>query len=154
MSHGKQFTLYIHKAGVKNGRLRLSDPNDKICLSLSPWFLIPDVDEVSRTAVAVLPSVGTRSLLQSSNALSLQPPRPRYLDEVKRVVSIMESVLSKQEWLVGGKFVLADLAFLLGMTTPALSPWPPVLKVLGMSSYIDKSRFQGRVEGPRPVNAK
>ena len=36
----------------------------------------------------------------------------RYKKEIVRVLSVLESVLSKQEWLVGGKFTIADLSFI------------------------------------------
>ena len=35
----------------------------------------------------------------------------RYRNEIKRVYTVLESVLSKQEWLVGGKLTVADLSF-------------------------------------------
>ena len=35
----------------------------------------------------------------------------RYRNEVKRVLSVLESVLSKQEWLVGGRLTIADITF-------------------------------------------
>lgn len=35
----------------------------------------------------------------------------RYRNEIKRVLSVLESVLSKQEWLVGGKATIADISF-------------------------------------------
>lgn len=36
----------------------------------------------------------------------------RYQNETRRVISVLESVLSKQEWLVGGKLSVADICFL------------------------------------------
>ncbi|CCL99910.1 uncharacterized protein FIBRA_01935 [Fibroporia radiculosa] len=36
----------------------------------------------------------------------------RYQKEVIRVLGVLESVLSKQEWLVGGKYTIADLSFI------------------------------------------
>ena len=36
----------------------------------------------------------------------------RYKKEIVRVLSVLESVLSKQEWLVGGKCTIADLSFI------------------------------------------
>ena len=36
----------------------------------------------------------------------------RYRNETKRVFGVLESVLSKQEWLVGGKATIADLSFI------------------------------------------
>ncbi|KIP08814.1 hypothetical protein PHLGIDRAFT_23327 [Phlebiopsis gigantea 11061_1 CR5-6] len=37
----------------------------------------------------------------------------RYCNEAKRVLSVLESVLSKQEWLVGGKMTVADIPFVM-----------------------------------------
>ena len=36
----------------------------------------------------------------------------RYRKEVIRVFSVLDSVLSKQEWLVGNKLTIADLSFI------------------------------------------
>lgn len=36
----------------------------------------------------------------------------RYRGEVKRVFGVLESVLSKQEWLVGGRPTIADISFI------------------------------------------
>lgn len=36
----------------------------------------------------------------------------RYAKEVRRVFGVLESVLSKQEWLVGNKFTVADITFI------------------------------------------
>ncbi|KZT58756.1 thioredoxin-like protein [Calocera cornea HHB12733] len=35
----------------------------------------------------------------------------RYRDETLRVLGVLESVLNKQEWLVGGKTTIADISF-------------------------------------------
>lgn len=35
----------------------------------------------------------------------------RYQKETLRVFSVLEGVLSKQDWLVGGKCTIADLSF-------------------------------------------
>lgn len=35
----------------------------------------------------------------------------RYQKETKRLLGVLESVLSKQEWLVGGKLTIADIIF-------------------------------------------
>ncbi|KAH8100292.1 glutathione S-transferase C-terminal-like protein [Cristinia sonorae] len=45
----------------------------------------------------------------------------RYQNEAKRVLGVLESVLSKKEWLVGGKVTIADIAFV---------PWNNSLKGL------------------------
>lgn len=36
----------------------------------------------------------------------------RYQKEIIRVFGVLESVLSKQEWLVGGKMTIADISFI------------------------------------------
>ena len=36
----------------------------------------------------------------------------RYKKEIARVWGVLDSVLSKQEWLVGGKVTIADLSFI------------------------------------------
>ena len=36
----------------------------------------------------------------------------RYQNETRRVISVLERVLSQQEWLVGGKLSVADISFL------------------------------------------
>lgn len=36
----------------------------------------------------------------------------RYQNETKRVIKVLDSVLAKQEWLVGGRISAADIAFL------------------------------------------
>ena len=35
----------------------------------------------------------------------------RYQKEIVRVISVLDGVLSKQDWLVGGKVTVADLCF-------------------------------------------
>lgn len=42
----------------------------------------------------------------------------RYQKEILRVFGVLESVLSKQEWLVGGKCTIADLAFIMSVYFP------------------------------------
>ena len=36
----------------------------------------------------------------------------RYKKEIERVLGVLDGVLSKQEWLVGGKLTIADLSFI------------------------------------------
>ncbi len=35
----------------------------------------------------------------------------RYKKEIDRVIGVLDGVLSKQQWLVGGKLTIADLSF-------------------------------------------
>lgn len=46
------------------------------------------------------------------NAERIPSAIDRYRAEIMRVFQVLESVLSKQEWLVGNKVTLADLCFL------------------------------------------
>ncbi|TFK49799.1 glutathione S-transferase [Heliocybe sulcata] len=151
MSHGKQFTLYSHKAGFgpngwkvaflfeelgltyetvwlefdkkqqkqsphidlnpngripmdkydKEGKFKLSNPNDKY--RELQWLFFQ--------ASGQGPYYGQATHFLFNHPVRVPTAAKHYLDEVKRVVSVLESVLSKQEWLVGGKFGLADLAF-------------------------------------------
>ena len=39
----------------------------------------------------------------------------RYKAETLRVLEVLESVLSKQEWLVGNKLTIADLSFVMSV---------------------------------------
>ncbi|KAI0081360.1 glutathione S-transferase C-terminal-like protein [Panus rudis PR-1116 ss-1] len=53
---------------------------------------------------------------QATHFMKYHPERvqsaiDRYKDEVRRVLGVLETVLSKQEWLVGGKYTIADLSF-------------------------------------------
>lgn len=36
----------------------------------------------------------------------------RYKNEINRVFTVLDGVLAKQEWLVGGKMTIADLSFI------------------------------------------
>ncbi len=66
----------------------------------------------------------------------------RYTNEILRVLGVLESVLSKQEWLVGGKLTIADLSFI---TYDSLS-----------NGFAQKANFflrrwnQGALAGPLP----
>ncbi|EMD31023.1 hypothetical protein CERSUDRAFT_120156 [Gelatoporia subvermispora B] len=52
----------------------------------------------------------------------------RYQKETLRVLGVLESVLSKQEWLVGGKLTVADLSFI---------PWNNFATALILADYPD-----------------
>ena len=47
----------------------------------------------------------------------------RYQKEILRVFGVLESVLSKQEWLVGGKYTIADLSFVMYVYTPLIKTY-------------------------------
>lgn len=46
----------------------------------------------------------------------------RYTKEVLRVFGVLESVLSKQEWLVGGKLSIVDMSFVTYVRGPHILP--------------------------------
>ncbi|EIW59525.1 glutathione S-transferase C-terminal-like protein [Trametes versicolor FP-101664 SS1] len=46
-----------------------------------------------------------------SHPEKVQSAVERYQKEILRVLGVLESVLSKQEWLVGGRFTVTDLSF-------------------------------------------
>ena len=55
----------------------------------------------------------------------------RYNNETRRVLGVLDGVLSKQEYLVGGKVTIADLAFI---------PWneAAINRILGADFDFDK----------------
>lgn len=62
------------------------------------------------------------------------PPRipeaiERYQKEILRILGVLESVLSKQEWLVGGKCTCADLVFIM-LVVPSPIPQPSMLTII------------------------
>ncbi|KAI0761930.1 glutathione S-transferase C-terminal-like protein [Trametes elegans] len=69
---------------------------------------------------------------QAAHFLFYHPERipsavERYQKEILRVFGVLESVLSKQEWLVGGKCTVADLSFIVwntSATTLLLKDYP------------------------------
>ena len=56
----------------------------------------------------------------------------RYQKEIIRVLGVLESVLSKQEYLVGNKLTIADLSFITYVPTTSI----PSVKVLGSDSVL------------------
>lgn len=60
---------------------------------------------------------------------SVQSAKDRYAAEVRRILGVLDGVLSHQQWLVGDKLTFADLAFVpwnwlldLIMATPGQNP--------------------------------
>ena len=43
---------------------------------------------------------------------NIQSAIDRYKNEILRVFGVLESVLSKQKWLVGDRYTIADLSFI------------------------------------------
>ncbi|TFK48806.1 glutathione S-transferase [Heliocybe sulcata] len=92
--------LYIIETYDKEGRFSYTDPNDRY--RQVQWLFFQ--------ASGQGPYYG-----QAAHFIAYHPkPVPtaikRYYDEVKRVMGVLDTVLSKQDWLVGGKFGIADMA--------------------------------------------
>ena len=58
------------------------------------------------------PYFGQASWFHTYHPERVPSAQERYRNEVKRITSVLDSVLSKQEWLVGGKPTIADLSFI------------------------------------------
>lgn len=58
------------------------------------------------------PYFGQAAVFIMSHPEKLPSAIERYHKEMLRVLGVLESVLSKQEWLVGGKCTVADLSFI------------------------------------------
>lgn len=59
----------------------------------------------------------------------LPSAQDRYQQETRRVLGVLESVLTRQEWLVGGKITIADLSFVPYVGLGFDSPFPANLHV-------------------------
>ncbi|EPQ52465.1 glutathione S-transferase, partial [Gloeophyllum trabeum ATCC 11539] len=104
--------LYLVEKYDKDGKFALPDANDKF-LQLQ-WLFFQ--------ASGQGPYFGQGNHFLFSHPAVLPTAVKRYQDEAQRVINVLESVLSKQEWLVGGKFGITDIA---------LFPWHDIaLKVL------------------------
>jgi len=57
------------------------------------------------------PYFGQAAWFQNFHPEKIPSAIDRYKAETKRVLGVLESVLSKQEWLAAGKFTIADLSF-------------------------------------------
>ncbi|KAI0685586.1 glutathione S-transferase [Cytidiella melzeri] len=58
------------------------------------------------------PYFGQAAWFKFFHSERIESATERYANEIKRVFSVLESVLSKKEWLVGGKPTVADLSFI------------------------------------------
>ena len=58
------------------------------------------------------PYFGQSAWFQKFHSEKLPSAIERYNNEIKRVFSVLEGVLSKQKYLVGNKVTIADLSFI------------------------------------------
>ncbi|KAH8919046.1 glutathione S-transferase C-terminal-like protein, partial [Atractiella rhizophila] len=76
----------------------------------------------------------------------------RYEAEINRVLSVLEAILSKQEWLVGSKCTIADLSFLMYNLIP-FGPYTgaPGLKFTPSREYPKVTAWHERMVKMEPV---
>ncbi|KAI0656170.1 glutathione S-transferase C-terminal-like protein [Cubamyces menziesii] len=94
--------LYLIDKYDKENKLGVSDGNDKY--TLLQWLFFQ--------ASGQGPYFGQVFWFKRFHPEHLPSVIERYQKETQRVYSVLESVLSKQEWLVGGKLTIADIAFI------------------------------------------
>ncbi|KZT23308.1 glutathione S-transferase [Neolentinus lepideus HHB14362 ss-1] len=92
--------LYLVDKYDKDGKFRLSDLNDQY--RQLQWLFFQ--------ASGQGPYYGQATHFIMRHPVNVPTAVKRYQDETKRVISVLESVLSKEEWMVGGKFGLAEIA--------------------------------------------
>ncbi|KAI0356332.1 glutathione S-transferase C-terminal-like protein [Trametes cingulata] len=94
--------LYLQEKYDKENKLGVSNPNDKF--TLLQWLFFQ--------ASGQGPYFGQAFWFLKYHPENLPSAIERYQKETVRVYTVLEGVLSKQEWLVGGKPTIADLAFI------------------------------------------
>ncbi|EPQ54236.1 glutathione S-transferase [Gloeophyllum trabeum ATCC 11539] len=92
---------YLVDKHDKEGKFALNNDNDKY--TQLQWLLFQ--------ASGQGPYFGQAAWFKSLHPEKIPSAIERYETEMKRVVGVLESVLRKQDWLVGGKFGVADLSF-------------------------------------------
>ncbi|CCL99556.1 uncharacterized protein FIBRA_01574 [Fibroporia radiculosa] len=83
-------------------KISVDDPKEKI-IQLQ-WLLFQ--------ASGQGPSFGQAAWFKSSHPETLPSAIERYMKETLRIFGVLETVLSRQEWLVGGKYTVADISFI------------------------------------------
>jgi len=94
-------SLYIVDKYDTEKRLSVSDENEKY--TLIQWLFFQ--------ASGQGPYFGQAAWFTNYHPEKIPSAIDRYKRETIRVLTVLESVLSKQEWLVGGKLTIADLSF-------------------------------------------
>jgi len=94
--------LYLVDTYDKENRLTVTDPKEKALLN--QWLFFQ--------ASGQGPYFGQLFWFLVYHGEKLPSAIERYKNEILRVWSVLESVLSKQDWLVGGKLTIADLSFI------------------------------------------
>jgi len=93
--------LYLVDKYDTEKRLTVTDENEKY--ALIQWLFFQ--------ASGQGPYFGQAGWFVNFHPEKLPSAIDRYKREIIRVLGVLESVLSKQEWLVGGKLTIADISF-------------------------------------------
>ena len=80
----------------------------------------------------IRPYYGQAAWFSMYHAEKIPSAIERYQKEIIRVLGVLESVLSKQEYLVGNKLTIADLSFITYVPTTSI----PSVKILGSDSVL------------------
>ncbi|EGG03268.1 uncharacterized protein MELLADRAFT_90288 [Melampsora larici-populina 98AG31] len=93
---------YIVYTYDKEGKLSVTKPEEKY--KQLQWLFFQ--------ASGQGPYFGQAVWFQKYHAEKIPSAIERYEKEIRRVFDVLESVLSKEEWLVAGKYTIADLSFI------------------------------------------
>ncbi|OJT02793.1 Glutathione S-transferase 1 [Trametes pubescens] len=94
--------LYLVEKYDKEHKLSVADVNEKF--KLIQWLFFQ--------ASGQGPYFGQAVWFMKYHQEKIPSAIERYQKEILRVLGVLESVLSKQEWLVGGKLTVADISFI------------------------------------------
>ncbi|KAJ3474541.1 hypothetical protein NLI96_g12403 [Meripilus lineatus] len=94
--------LYLVGKYDKQNKFSVAEENDKY--SMIQWLFFQ--------ASGQGPYFGQFSWFTNHHEENIPSAIERYTKEVNRIWAVLESVLSKQEWLVGNKYTIADLSFI------------------------------------------
>lgn len=93
---------YLAYTYDKEGKFTVSKPEDKY--KQLQWLFFQSSGQG--------PYFGQAAWFKSFHPEKIPSAIERYQNEVKRVSGVLDSVLSKQEWLVGEKLTIADISFI------------------------------------------
>ncbi|KAH9884402.1 glutathione S-transferase C-terminal-like protein [Cubamyces lactineus] len=108
--------LYLIEKYDKEHKLSVTESNEKF--ALLQWLFFQ--------ASGQGPYFGQGVWFKRFHQEKLPSAIERYQKEAIRVIGVLENVLSKQEWLVGGKMTIADLSFV---------PWSSIALTMLLADY-------------------
>ncbi|KAH9943930.1 glutathione S-transferase [Amylocystis lapponica] len=92
-------------------KVSAATPEDKILQLQWLFFQASGQGCVCRARLGNLPYYGQAVWFRVYHPEPVPTAVERYQKEAMRVLGVLEGVLAKQEWLVGGKFTVADVSF-------------------------------------------